>query len=209
MEQAGALIIGLTGQTGAGKSTVASRLRAGGLAVIDADVAARQVMQPGSNVLADLADAFGADILLPGGTLNRPLLAHRAFSSPAQTAKLNALTHPAILEVMRREIGRAVQGGAKAVVLDAPQLFESGADQICDFIIAVIAPEELRLRRIMERDAISENSAQLRANAQKSEAYYREHADILVRNFPPFDLAQELAPIWGRLRQLEEKAEDT
>lgn len=209
MKKATVPIIGLTGQTGAGKSTVASRLRAGGLSVIDADQASRQVMQPGSRVLEALAGAFGSDILLPGGALNRPLLAQRAFRSPAQTEKLNALTHPAIIEVMRHEIAQAVQSGAQAVVLDAPQLFESGSNQICDWIIAVVAPEDIRLRRIMARDQISENSARLRANAQKSEAYYREHADILVRNFPPFDLAQELKPVWEKLCDSEEKAEDT
>ena len=181
-------IIGLTGQTGAGKSTAAALLRAQGLAVIDADEIARKVMQPGSVVLSALAAAFGADLILPDGSLNRPVLAQRAFSSPERTARLNAITHPAIIQKMRAETARAFQAGAKAVVLDAPQLFESGENRACDFIIAVVAPEELRIKRIMRRDQISEESARLRANAQKSEAYYQEHADFLVRNYPPFDL---------------------
>ena len=90
-------VIGLTGQTGAGKSTAAALLRAQGLAVIDADEIARKVTRPGSFVLSALAAAFGADLILPDGSLNRPLLAQRAFSSPGQTARLNAITprdHP-------------------------------------------------------------------------------------------------------------------
>lgn len=202
MKQKG-LIIGLTGQTGAGKSTVAALLRAKGLAVIDADEIARAVMQPGSDVLSILAGAFGADLLLPDGALNRPLLAQRAFSSPEQTARLNAITHPAIIQKMREETARAFREGAKAVVLDAPQLFESGENQACDLIIAVIAPEALRIERIMKRDQISEESARLRANAQKSETYYKEHADLLVRNYPPFDPQRELEPVWERIHCME------
>ena len=91
-------VIGLTGQTGAGKSTAAALLRAQGLAVIDADEIARKVTRPGSFVLSALAAAFGADLILPDGSLNRPLLAQRAFSSPGQTARLNAITHPAIIQ---------------------------------------------------------------------------------------------------------------
>ena len=91
------------------------------------------------------------------------------------------------------------------MVLDAPQLFESGENQICDFIIAVTAPEPLRIERIMKRDQISEESARLRANAQKSETYYKERADILVRDYPPFDLPEELEPVWERIRQFDAK----
>ena len=114
-------VIGLTGQTGAGKSTAAALLRAQGLAVIDADEIARKVTRPGSFVLSALAAAFGADLILPDGSLNRPLLAQRAFSSPGQTARLNAITHPAIIQQMRAETACAFQNEAKAVVLDAPQ----------------------------------------------------------------------------------------
>lgn len=98
-------VIGLTGQTGAGKSTAAALLRAQGLAVIDADEIARKVTRPGSFVLSALAAAFGADLILPDGSLNRPLLAQRAFSSPGQTARLNAITHPAIIQQMQRRNG--------------------------------------------------------------------------------------------------------
>ena len=196
MEHRG-LVIGLTGQTGAGKSTVAALLRERGLTVIDADQIARAVMQSGSEVLAG--------ILFSDGSLNRPLLAQRAFSAPEQTARLNAITHPAIIQKMRAETAYAFREGVRAVVLDAPQLFESGENQICDFIIAVTAPEPLRIERIMKRDQISEESARLRANAQKSETYYKERADILVRDYPPFDLPEELEPVWERIRQFDAK----
>lgn len=202
MNQKG-ILIGLTGPTGAGKSTVANLLRAQGLAVIDADAIARWAVRPGSDVLAALAGVFGAEILRADGALDRPALARRAFSSPERTARLNAITHPAIIQKIHAEIEQAFHGGAKAVVLDAPQLFESGEDKLCDFIVAVTAPERLRIERIMKRDQISEESARQRANAQKSETYYKEHADILVRDYPPFALQEELEPVWARIRRLD------
>lgn len=174
--------IGLTGPTGAGKSTVAAYLADAGLPLIDADRIAREITLPGAPALPRLADAFGADTLLPDGTLDRKKLAGRAFSSPENTAKLNAITHPAILQRIHEAFEDAAGGGAKAVILDAPLLFETALDQICDHTVAVLASEEIRLARIRARDGLNDRAAALRMQAQPPEAFYVSHAEIVLRN---------------------------
>lgn len=184
-------IIGLTGQTGAGKSTVAKILEENGLFIINADSVAREVVEKGEPTLLKLANSFGDDILNSDGTLNRKLLASRAFSSRENTDLLNSITHPAITERIRLKISQAFENGEKAVVIDAPQLFESGENEMCDIIVTVAAPLEIRLHRIMNRDGVTEDEAALRINAQLSEEYYIKNSDIVIRNFPPYELKNE------------------
>lgn len=184
-------IIGLTGQTGAGKSTVAKILEENGLFIINADSVAREVVEKGEPTLLKLANSFGDDILNSDGTLNRKLLASRAFSSRENTDLLNSITHPAITERIRLKISQAFENGEKAVVIDAPQLFESGENEMCDIIVTVAAPLEIRLHRIMNRDGVTEDEAALRINAQLSEEYYIKNSDIVIRNFPPYKLKDE------------------
>lgn len=184
-------IIGLTGQTGAGKSTVAKILEENGLFIINADSVAREVVEKGEPTLLKLANSFGDDILNSDGTLNRKLLASRAFSSRENTDLLNSITHPAITERIRLKLSQAFENGEKAVVIDAPQLFESGENEMCDIIVTVAAPLEIRLHRIMNRDGVTEDEAALRINAQLSEEYYIKNSDIVIRNFPPYELKNE------------------
>lgn len=183
--------VGLTGPTGAGKSTVAKKLREWGCAVIDADQIAREITQPGSPVLAELAAAFGSDIL-EGGILNRGKLAERAFSSPERTKTLNAITHPPIIRRMEAERERAFRSGARVAVMDGAQLFEAGADRTCDFIVVVTAPEEIRLERLLGRDQIPAEKIKERMAVQFPCAYYERRADMIIRNYPPFPLEKEL-----------------
>lgn len=185
------LTIGLTGPTGAGKSMVAEKLQEWGCAVIDADRIAREVTRPGSPVLAELAAAFGADIL-ENGILNRGKLAGRAFSTPEQTKKLNAITHPHIVRRMEAEREAAFRAGGRVAVMDGAQLFEAGADRICDWIVVVTAPEEIRLDRLLRRDQIPAEKIKERMNAQFPCAYYERRADMIIRNYPPFPLEKEL-----------------
>ena len=188
-------IIGLTGPTGAGKSTVSDRLREMGYYIADADAAARECVQPGSVLLAELAEAFGADIL-EDGVLNRRELARRAFVSPENTARLNALMHPAIEKILFDEI--AAHPDCRGAVVDAAALIESGIDKKCDFVAVVMAPKDVRLRRIMARDGISEADALLRMNAQKDDAFYLDAADVVIQNYAPFDMEDQLRKITER-----------
>ncbi len=175
-------IIGLTGQTGAGKSTVARFVTALPFktAVIDADSVAREALAVGSDCLKRLAKLFGYDIINSDGSCNRKLLASRAFSSKEQTQLLNAVTHPWIIERVKEYILLYRSEKCDIILFDAPLLFESGGDSLCHKIIAVTAPDEIRLDRIIRRDGLSESEARLRMNAQHDEAYYSQRADFII-----------------------------
>lgn len=185
------LIIGLTGKTGSGKSTVALLLKEKGCYIIDGDVIARQITEKGSEVLPILQKAFGEDILDENGELIRKKLAQRAFSSKANTAILNSITHPVIKKRSEDEIAKAENLGYKTAVIDAAAILDSDCKDLCDKIIVVTAPEEIRLERILSRDFITKEQALTRIKAQKSDEYYFRHADIIIRNYPPYDLDTE------------------
>ncbi len=185
-------VYGLTGKTGAGKSTVAAFLKEKGFYIIDGDVIARHITDKGKPALILLADAFGEDIIKEDGTLDRRLLASRAFSSRENTDKLNSITHPLITEEFEDEIGKAVKEGYDKSVIDAAALLESECKNLCDKIIVVYAPGEIRLKRILSRDGITEKEAETRMNAQKSDEYYFSHADIIVKAYSPYNIEEQL-----------------
>lgn len=173
------IVIGLTGPTGAGKSSVAKELAALGCAVVDCDQIARQVTNSCEPCLRSLAKEFGEDIL-QNGVLDRKLLAARAFASPEKTQALNALTHPWIMKETKAQVQAALDSGKRFVVIDAPLLFEAGVDALCDEIMAVTVPFEKRLQRIMKRDGISEELARARMAAQHPESWYEQRAGKVV-----------------------------
>ncbi len=177
-----AIIVGLTGQTGSGKSTVGEMLSKIGFYCIDCDKIARLVTEKGSPVLNELALEFGGDIIKDNGELDRKLLAKRAFATKEYTALLNKITHPAIKHLVDKKVNGAFFDGYDVVIIDAPILFESGIYKSCDIIVSVIADENIRLQRIMERDNIDKSAAKLRMGAQQSEEYYKEHSDIIIEN---------------------------
>ncbi len=174
------IVVGITGQTGAGKSTICSILKEKGAAVIDADRVAREIVKPGSPALKELAEIFGADIIDENGVLIRRRLAERAFADRKSTDRLNAVTHPYIISKTKEYIENFRNKHYNVIVFDAPQLFESGGDAMCDRIIAVTAPEEIRKKRIMERDKLDEKQAVLRIKAQHDVSYYTSRADIII-----------------------------
>ncbi len=176
------LLIGLTGPTGAGKSTAARACAQAGCAVIDADRVARQVTEAGSETLCRLAGAFGKDILNTDGSLNRTLLAARAFTGEEERRTLNAITHPAVMARIQKQTEEFFVLGVDIIVLDAPLLIESGAHRLCDAVISVLAPQEVRKARIMARDALSEEAALRRMSAQRDDTFYAAHSDYILRN---------------------------
>ena len=193
-------IIGLTGLTGAGKSTVAQKLMAYGCYHIDADKVAREVINSNENVKNKLKERFGDDVINPDGTTNRPLLATRAFADEKSTNDLNAITHPAVTEEIKSIIKDMEEVGYRGVIIDAIALFESGEDALCDFTVAVVAPKEIRLQRIMKRDSITEEKALERINAQKDESFFTKKADFVLWNYPPYDLNVEIRPIVAQIQ---------
>lgn len=175
-------VIGLTGPTGAGKSTVAGVWRENNIPIIDTDQLARRVVECGSDCLKQLSAEFSDEILHEDGSLNRTKLAEIAFSSPENVARLNAITHPAILALTKEAIEDAANNGHHIVVVDAPLLFEAAFDVICDDIVAVIASCEQRRQRIMQRDGISAKAAERRMAAQKEDRFYCRDGVIVLQN---------------------------
>ncbi len=172
-------IIGLTGQSGAGKSTVANYYKSLGAFVFNADDAVRKIYESGSACLNAVAARFGRDIINPDKSLNRKLLAQRAFSSPEETAALNSIVHPFVTAELFSQIKRY---NPRLLILDAPQLFEGNLDVICDGIISVISPENMRLNRICQRDGLTAAQAKQRINAQHDEYYFMDNSDFVIIN---------------------------
>ena len=193
----GVMVIGLTGQTGAGKSTVSKVFVQNGFRLIDADAISRHVVARGSHCLADLQECFTDAILTPDGELDRKVMASIAFSDHRKLEMLNTIMYPYIVGEILRMIHRFSQQNHKLILLDAPTLFESRADDFCDLIISVVAKPELRMQRIMERDHISEKAAQQRLEMQLTEEFFRLHSDTVLENNSSFselwDAAQELS----------------
>lgn len=173
------MIIGLTGQTGAGKSTVCEFLKKRSFHIIDCDKVAREVTEKGSPLLKTLAENFGEDILFDDGSLNRRLLAEKAFCSEEKTKLLNSLTHP---EITRKIEQKIKESQSEFVVLDAPTLIESGAYKMCQKIISVVADEKLRKQRIIARDNLTLSQAEIRIKAQKDDAFYAGYSDCVIYN---------------------------
>ena len=171
------IIIGLTGPTGAGKSSLTTVAEKLGFKVVDCDKLARTAVEKGTKGLKAVVMAFGEDVLDSDGALNRKALAKKAFSSPEKTELLNETLLPHIKELVMSEI----ESNSK-LLLDAPTLFESGLNKICLKNIAVLADKEIRIERIINRDGIDKDSALLRINAGKTDYFYKENADFVIFN---------------------------
>ncbi len=177
------LRIGLTGGIGAGKSTVSATFRDCGGIIVDGDVIAREVVEPGTDGLVQLVEAFGEDILLPDGALNRPALAAKAFVDDEQRAKLNGIVHPLVGQ-RRLEIIESVQEDsekAPVVVEDIPLLVETGMAPMFPLVVVVTAPVETRVERLIKR-GMDEADARARIAAQAPEELRRAIADVLLDN---------------------------
>ncbi len=186
-------VLGLTGGTGSGKSSLRHLFEEYGYVYIDTDMLARRVTDPELPYLCRIIRVFGKENICKGEELDRKALAKIAFSSPVYTAILNLLTHPAIIE-MSLEIINGCGKSGKAVI-DAPLLFEAGMDSICDAVIAVTAPEEMRINRIMSRDGISEEDARLRIARQNDDDFYRLNADYIIENNSDFETLEKKAKL--------------
>ncbi|MGG6313709.1 dephospho-CoA kinase [Paenibacillus macerans] len=175
--------IGLTGGIATGKSTVSHMLALRGAAVIDADLIAREIMEPGHPVLAAVAERFGQAVLHADGTLNRKKLGEIVFSQPEERKTLESLTHPAIrAEMKKRMSGLEAADPGRLVVADIPLLYESGLEPLYDEIMVVYVPRELQLSRLILRDGLTEDEAEKRLRAQMDIEIKKERADILIDN---------------------------
>lgn len=173
--------IGVTGGIGSGKTTVSQRLQDLGAVIIDADKVAREIVEPGQPALKELDAAF-AGVLNEDGTLNRAELARQAFATPEATEKLNSITHPRIRESTNALFAQAEQAGEDVVVYDMPLLIENGETSRVDHVLVVDAPDEVRVRRLVESRGLDESDAKARIKAQIDRDSRLAAADTVMDN---------------------------
>ena len=171
-------VIGITGPTGAGKTTALAVLAERDFEIVDCDALYYHLLQTDHALRQALADAFGP-VFQPDGSLDRRALAKRVFSSEKELAKLNGIVFPAVSTAVEQKIKKCSQ---KGLAIDAINLVESGMGALCDATAAVTAPPAIRLKRIMARDGLTEKQARARIDAQKSEAWYRENCTFFLEN---------------------------
>ena len=205
------LRVGLTGGIGSGKSEASRRLAARGAVVIDADVAARQVVVPGSPGLARIASAFGADVLRPDGSLDRDRLGAIVFADSGQREKLNAIVHPLVRQWMLAAERTAVEAaqrdpdadpGAPILIHDVPLLAESRGKGGFDLVIVVDVPADVQVERLVSQRGMAPDQARARMAAQASREQRLALADIVVDNAGSLDdLDRRVGEVWADLRR--------
>ena len=175
-------LVAVTGRSGSGKSTVSAFYRAKGYPVLDADAAAREIVEAGSPVLRELCASFGQDILQEDGTLNRKKLAEKAFCSVQQTKRLSDITHPAIAALLLERADAYAKQGANLCFVDGAVILGSPLEPYCKRWVVVTAPHEQAVQRIMQRDGISAQRAEERLNVQTPEEALLARADYVIQN---------------------------
>ena len=179
-ESDGRFIVGLTGMSGAGKSTACGIFDKHGFCVIDCDAVSREVVLPDAPALADIRNCFGEEIICEDGTLNRKKLAGIVFSDALQLKKLDEIIYPFITYNIIEKL--AAKKSPSMILLDAPTLFESGADMLCDCIVSVTADIDICRERIMRRDSLTEEQAGKRLSSQFGPSFYEQRSDFTIRN---------------------------
>jgi dephospho-CoA kinase len=197
-----ARVYGLTGGIASGKSEVARMLRELGAPVVDADVIARRVVEPGQPAHEDIVREFGREVLAPDGTLDRARLAAIVFSDEAKRRRLNAIVHPRVAAASHREIAAHVAAGARVVVYEVPLLVENGLHRVLDGTIVVAVPEEVQLARAMARDGQGEAAARARIAAQLPLAAKLEVATHVIDNSGTLEeTRRQVEELWRTLNE--------
>lgn len=178
-------IIGITGPSGAGKGAISEYMNTvHGFKVIDADKVYHDIISAPSDCVNELAEHFGKAILNENGGIDRRALSKMVFGeeNKEKLLLLNKITHKYVISEINKIIEKYAADGAEVCVIDAPLLIEAGVDEMCDYVIAVVAPKELRAKRIAARDGIDEEAALLRINSQKPYSFYEEKCDFILQN---------------------------
>ncbi|MCM3380491.1 dephospho-CoA kinase [Shouchella clausii] len=174
--------IGLTGGIASGKSLVATYLEKQGIPVVDADKLARQVVEPGEPALAQIVATFGEHVLQDDGTLDRKQLGAIIFGDEQKRKQLNEIVHPAVRQLMKKQADLYEQRGYTRVVLDIPLLYESNLFHMVNQVWLVYVDEATQLRRLIERDGLTETEAKQRIAAQMPLTAKKAQADVLIDN---------------------------
>lgn len=176
------MIIGLTGSIASGKSTVSEMLKHSGYPIIDADLVARQVVEPGSGTLEQIEQAFGPEVIREDGTMDRPKVGELIFNDPAKRKILNDIIHPAIRQEMLRQRHEYMTEGYKTIIMDIPLLFESRLQHLVDKILVVSVTEENQFNRLVERNGFTEKEARARISSQLPMSVKEDGADAVIYN---------------------------
>ena len=174
--------IGITGPTGAGKTTALNALSALGVHIIDADQVYHDLLEGSAPLREALTTRFGTGIVTDEGKVDRKALGNVVFADPEALADLNAITHRFIIHEIDRQAAQAQAEGRPAVAIDAISLIESGLGETCDAVVGVLAPKEMRVRRIMAREGIPEDYARKRVEAQQGDGFFRAHCTHILEN---------------------------
>jgi dephospho-CoA kinase len=201
MSEARTVMVGLTGGIGAGKSTAARLLAERGALILDADVAAREVVAPGTDGLAAVVAEFGDAVLGPDGALDRAALAAVVFADPDRRAALNAIVHPRVRDWMADRVAAAPEGSV--VVQDIPLLVESGLAGLFELVVVVDAADAVRVDRLIRDRGMTEQEASARIAAQAPREKRLAAADVVLNNDgTPEELADQVADLWNRIEAL-------
>lgn len=192
------IILGITGGSGCGKTTVSKILSENGVDVVDCDLVTRKIVEPNEPALREIEDTFGNEYLNSDKTLNRKKLAGLVFNSPESLLKLNKIMHKYVEEY----INLYIQNSTYDIVgIDAAALIESGINKKCDYLLCVLANKDLRLQRIINRDNLSQDEALSRINAQKNDEFYIEKSDYIVYNNGNIDeINEQIIKILNEIR---------
>ena len=200
-------IIGLTGGSGSGKSYVAKLFTDKGMRLIDADQICREIYEPGGNCLAEVQEQFGKTVFTPDGLLNRRALAKIVFVDREKLERLNQIVHKYILQKIENFLETFTKDGEKYIIIDAPQLFEAGLETRCDYIISVIAPIRLRIKRIVARDGISVHEAEARIAMQHDDRFFSERSDYVIDNRDEADTVSQVSKICSNIMEDEDSGQ--
>ena len=194
-------VIGITGSSGSGKTTVSKLLEKNHQAkIIDADIIVKEMSVPGTEYIKKIEEIFGKTILFEDGSLNKKLLAEKIYSNKDELESLNRITFKYIVDEMKKRV-EIFKNTIDLIVIDAPLLIESGLDKLCDYIISIIADEDIKIKRICKRDNLSLDTARKRLNIQKEDKYYIENSDFVISNNENCDLEKEIEKIMQKLEK--------
>jgi dephospho-CoA kinase len=195
-------VIGLTGGIASGKSTVAAMLRELGAPIVDADLLARQVVEPGSPALAEIAQRFGPDMLAADGSLDRKKMGERIFADPGARATLNAITHPRIAQASAAALADFAAAGHKVAIYEAALLVENRIQERLGGLIVVSVPDDVQIARLRARDDLDEEGARARVSAQLPLASKVAVADWVVDNGGSVEQTRaEVERIWRSIQE--------
>ena len=175
-------IVGITGPSGSGKTLFTKYFCQMGVPTVDADEVYHSMLIPPSECLDAIRENFGDTVFCDDGTLNRVALGAVVFNDSEALKLLNSTVLGMVLDRIRKMISEAEARGETVIIIDGPTLIESGFHRECDTVISVIAPTEDRIRRIMERDGISEEKARERVRAQKDDSFYKDNSNAVLYN---------------------------